>query len=103
MSNKKLTKRIYNVVITLVLLAFIGLICSRYIHWGNVEYTDDAQVWRHITPINARVGGFIKITSVSTRATRSSSSRMPSSVWPWLRPRQDCAAAAAAQGLCRQA
>ncbi|MDE6647459.1 MAG: efflux RND transporter periplasmic adaptor subunit, partial [Prevotella sp.] len=29
-------------------------------HWGNVEYTNDAQVWRHITPINARVGGFIK-------------------------------------------
>ena len=25
-----------------------------------MEYTDDAQVWRHITPINARVGGFIK-------------------------------------------
>ena len=60
MSNKKLVKRIYNVVITVVLLAFIGLICSRFIHWGNVEYTDDAQVWRHITPINARVGGFIK-------------------------------------------
>ncbi|MDE7089420.1 MAG: HlyD family secretion protein, partial [Prevotella sp.] len=29
-------------------------------HLGNVEYTDDAQVWRHITPLNARVGGFIK-------------------------------------------
>lgn len=60
MSNKKLVKRIYNVVITVVLLVFIGLICSRFIHPGDVEYTDDAQVWRHITPINARVGGFIK-------------------------------------------
>lgn len=60
MSNRKLVKRIYNAVIIVVLLVFIGLICSRFIHWGNVEYTDDAQVWRHITPINARVGGFIK-------------------------------------------
>lgn len=60
MSNKKLVKRIYNAVITIVLLVFIGVICSKFIHPGDVEYTDDAQVWRHITPINARVGGFIK-------------------------------------------
>ena len=60
MSNKKIVKRIYNVVITVVLLVLIGLIFSRFIHPGDVEYTDDAQVWRHITPINARVGGFIK-------------------------------------------
>ena len=60
MSNKKLVKRLYNVVITVILLVFIGLIFSRFIHPGDVEYTDDAQVWRHITPINARVGGFIK-------------------------------------------
>ena len=60
MNNKKQAKRIYNVVIITALVAFIVLICSRFVHWGNVEYTDDAQVWRHITPINARVGGFIK-------------------------------------------
>ena len=58
--NKKQLKRIYNVVIIAALVVFIGLVCSRFVHWGNVEYTDDAQVWRHITPINARVGGFIK-------------------------------------------
>ena len=58
--NKKQIKRIYNVVIIAALVVFIGLVCSRFVHWGNVEYTDDAQVWRHITPINARVGGFIK-------------------------------------------
>ena len=60
MSNKKLIKRTYNVVIIAALVAFIVLVCSRFVHWGNVEYTDDAQVWRHITPVNARVGGFIK-------------------------------------------
>lgn len=58
--NKKQVKRVYNVVIIAALVVFVGWICSRFIHWGNVEYTDDAQVWREITPINARVGGFIK-------------------------------------------
>ena len=58
--NKKQIKRAYNVVIIAVIVVFIGAVFSRFIHWGNVEYTDDAQVWRHITPINARVGGFIK-------------------------------------------
>ena len=60
MNSKKQVKRIYNVVIITTLVVFIGLICSRFVHWGHVEYTDDAQVWRHITPLNARVGGFIK-------------------------------------------
>ena len=60
MSNKKTVKRIYNAAIIAVLLVFIAIVCSRFTHWGNVEYTDDAQVWRHITPLNARVGGFIK-------------------------------------------
>ena len=60
MNNKKNIKRLYNTVIIIVMLGFIALACSRFIHWGNVEYTDDAQVWRHITPLNARVGGFIR-------------------------------------------
>ena len=60
MANKKTIKRIYNVVIIVLMLAAIGYACSRFIHLGRVEYTDDAQVWRHITPLNARVGGFIK-------------------------------------------
>ncbi len=60
MNTKVITKRIYNLVIILVLLVFVLLVCRRFVHWGNVEYTDDAQVWRHITPLNARVGGFIK-------------------------------------------
>jgi len=58
--NKKLIKRTYNVVIILLLLAAIAYIFSRFAHWGRVEYTDDAQVRRHITPVNTRVQGFIK-------------------------------------------
>ena len=60
MNNKKQLKRIYNIVIVTVFLLAVCYVCSRFVHWGRVEYTDDAQVWRHITPINARVGGFIK-------------------------------------------
>ena len=58
--NNKNTKRIYNTIIIILLLVAIGYACSRFIHWGNVEWTDDAQVYRHITPIHTRVQGFIK-------------------------------------------
>jgi hypothetical protein len=34
--NKKQIKRIYNVVIIAALVVFIGLVCSRFVHWGNV-------------------------------------------------------------------
>ena len=82
MSSKKLVKRIYNVAIITILLAFIGLICKRFIHPGDVEYTDDAQVCRHITPINARVGGFIK----EVRFEGVSSGISPSRSWPTRQP-----------------
>lgn len=60
MGSKKQIKRIYNVAIIAVMVLALGYVCSRFVHWGRVEYTDDAQVWRYITPLNARVGGFIK-------------------------------------------
>ena len=60
MSNKKLVKRTYNIVILLFLASILVYAVSRVWHPGNVEYTDDAQVWRHITPVNSRVQGFIK-------------------------------------------
>ncbi len=58
--NKKIIKRTYNVVVTLVLLGSIVWAFSHFVHGSNVEYTDDAQVLRLITPINTRVQGFIK-------------------------------------------
>jgi membrane fusion protein (multidrug efflux system) len=33
---------------------------SRFVHLGDVEFTDNAYVHQHITPINSRVPGFIK-------------------------------------------
>ncbi len=58
--NKKIIKRIYNVVIILFLVGAAAWCFSHFYHGSDVEYTDDAQVCRHITPINTRVPGFIK-------------------------------------------
>ena len=33
---------------------------SKFIHFGNVEFTDNAQVQRQIVPVNSRVQGYIK-------------------------------------------
>ena len=60
MNSKKQIKRIYNFVVILLLAAAIVYTVSRVAHWGSYEYTDDAQVQRHITPINTRIQGFIK-------------------------------------------
>lgn len=58
--NKTVIKRTYNIVVVGLMVAAIGYACSRFVHLGRVEYTDDAQVWRHITPLNARIGGFVR-------------------------------------------
>lgn len=50
----------YNVVIILCFIGAIGWYFSHFYHGSDVVYTDDAQVNRHITPINTRVSGFIK-------------------------------------------
>ena len=60
MNKKRIIKRIYNVVVIALLVVVVVYAFSRTVHWGHVEYTDDAQVQRHITPINTRVQGFIK-------------------------------------------
>lgn len=60
MINRRTKKLIYNVVIIALLLIGLVYVCSRFIHLGNVEYTDNAQIKQHITPINTRVQGFIK-------------------------------------------
>lgn len=57
--TRKTQKLVYNTVIICLLLAGILYVCSRFVHPG-VEYTDNAQVRQHITPVNTRVSGFIK-------------------------------------------
>lgn len=57
MSKKKF---IPNLVLILVIIGGIIWIGAKFFHFGNVEYTDNAQVRQDIMPVNTRVQGFIK-------------------------------------------
>jgi membrane fusion protein (multidrug efflux system) len=58
---KKRTKKIiYNIVVCTVLVVAIAWVISKFVHFGNVEYTDNAQAKQHIIPVNSRIQGFIK-------------------------------------------
>ncbi|MDE7335778.1 MAG: efflux RND transporter periplasmic adaptor subunit, partial [Muribaculaceae bacterium] len=35
-------------------------VCAKFVHLGNVEFTDNAQVRQQIVPVNSRVQGYIK-------------------------------------------
>lgn len=56
----KTKKRIYNILLIAVVIAGISWVASKFIHLGNVEFTDNAQVKQLIIPVNARVQGYIK-------------------------------------------
>lgn len=60
MVTRKVKKRIHNTIIICLLIIGLGYVISRFFHFGNVEYTDNAQVKRLITPVDTRVQGFIK-------------------------------------------
>ncbi len=55
----KTKKVIFNIVVGILLLIGIGWVWSRFVHLGNVEYTDNAQVKQLIVPVNSRVQGFV--------------------------------------------
>lgn len=59
MTTRKIQKLTYNIVIICLLFGALIYVGSRFIHLG-VEYTDNAQVKQHITPVNTRVSGFIQ-------------------------------------------
>lgn len=56
----KRKKLIYNIVVIALILCGLVWVCARFVHLGNVEYTDNAQVKQLIVPVNSRVPGFIK-------------------------------------------
>ena len=60
MKQKKLLRTIYNVCVLIILVIGAWLVVDHFVHFGSGEYTDNATVQQHITPVNARVGGFIK-------------------------------------------
>lgn len=54
-------KKILSYIITIAIVAAAALwIGSKFIHMGNVEFTDNAQIQRHIVPVNSRIQGYIK-------------------------------------------
>lgn len=58
--NRKNRKILRNVVVVAIILCSLTWVCSRFVHLGRVEYTDNAQIRRNIIPINSRVQGFIQ-------------------------------------------
>ena len=60
MKQKKLLRTIYNICVLVILLAGAWLVVNHFVHFGDGEFTDNATIQQHITPVNARVGGFIK-------------------------------------------
>lgn len=58
---KHRTKKIISYIVTLLVIAVAAIwVSSKFIHLGNVEFTDNAQVKQQIVPVNSRVQGYIK-------------------------------------------
>lgn len=58
--NKKNKKILRNIIVIAIILSGLFWVCSKFLHFGSVEYTDNAQIRRNIIPINSRVQGFIQ-------------------------------------------
>ena len=57
---KKRTKKIvFNVIVGFLVVVVLAWVAGKFIHLGNVEWTDNAQVKQLIIPVNSRVQGFI--------------------------------------------
>ncbi|MBD5225489.1 MAG: HlyD family secretion protein [Bacteroidales bacterium] len=55
------SKKILSYIVSLTVVIAAGLwVGSRFIHLGNVEFTDNAQIRQQIVPVNSRVQGYIK-------------------------------------------
>lgn len=58
---KHRSKKILSYIISIAVIAASAIwVGSRFIHIGNVEFTDNAQVCQQIVPVNSRVQGYIK-------------------------------------------
>lgn len=58
---KTVTKKSISYILTIAVIACaLVWVCTKFIHLGDVEFTDNAQVNRQIVPVNSRVQGFIK-------------------------------------------
>ncbi len=60
MQNLKHARLAFNIIVIVALIIGVCVVCSRFIHLGDIEYTDNAQVRQLVTPVNSRVQGFVK-------------------------------------------
>lgn len=60
MDNRKTVRIVYNVIIAALVIVGAAIVISKFVHFGNVEFTDNARIEQHITPVNSRVPGYIK-------------------------------------------
>lgn len=60
MEKKKIIRWAYNALVATFLLAGAGIVWAEFAHFGNIEFTDNARIRRHITPQNTRVQGFVR-------------------------------------------
>ncbi len=58
--KRKTKKLFFNILACVMLAVAIFWICSKFIHLGSVEFTENAQVKQLIIPVHSRVQGFIK-------------------------------------------
>lgn len=55
------SKKILSYIITVIVIVVAAVwVCSKFVHLGNVEFTDNAQVQQQIVPVNSRVQGYVK-------------------------------------------
>ena len=55
------TKKILSYIVSVIVVAAAAVwVGSKFIHLGDVEFTDNAQVCQQIVPVNSRVQGYIK-------------------------------------------
>lgn len=58
---KPRNKKIISYIITAAVIIAAGFwVASRFIHPGNVEFTDNAMIHQQIVPVNSRIQGYIK-------------------------------------------
>ncbi len=58
--NKRTKKIVYNTVVLILVIGGLGFVASKFFKFGNIEFTDNAQVKQLIVPINSRVQGYVK-------------------------------------------
>ena len=58
--KKKTKKIVANIIVVALLLMGIAWVCAQLWHTMKTTYTNNAQVYQHLTPVSSKVPGFIK-------------------------------------------